>query len=213
MENVTKNLRIIAIGAIIGIILVGCNAKASAKSSIGGRASPVSDFSFDLSESGQGIKITDYTGNGGSVIIPANIEDMPVVEINYLAFSSKVSITSIVVPDSVEKIGMNAFSFLVNLTTIALPNGLKVISNNTFSGCKSLKKVNLPTNLEAIHGQAFSGCSELIELDIPTSITSIKFLSQFGDDEVSNNYAFTGCGKLPIRTRQKLQEFGYKGSF
>jgi hypothetical protein len=216
MKNVRKNWRITVLAALILLQFTGCGGKASAQSG-GGKASPVSDFSYDLSEDGQGIKITSYTGSGGSVVIPSKIEDMPVVEIGQYALSAKIvrreSITSIVVPKSVVKIGIQAFSYLVNLTAITLPDDLKVIPGNAFSGAKSLRKISLPSGLEAIHGQAFSGCSELAELVIPESISSIKFLEQFDDEESPNNHAFAGCGKLPIRTRQKLQEFGYKSGF
>jgi hypothetical protein len=216
MKSTRKNWRIVVMGTIVLLHLIGCDGKSSAQSSNGGRnASPVSDFSYNLSGDGQGIKIIRYTGTGGSVVIPSNIEDLPVVEIGPRAFTGQVSrrqaITSIVVPSSVKEIGMNAFSYLENLTTITLPDGLKAIRNNTFSACKSLRKVNLPPSLEAIYGQAFSGCSELVELDIPESLESIKFLAQFSDDEDPDNFAFAGCNKLPIRTRQKLKELGYGG--
>lgn len=195
----------------------GCTGKTSAQSGNDKNASPVSAFSYDLSEDGQGIRITGYSGEGGDVVIPSKIEDIPVVEIGQLSFTGQITkrqtITSVTVPASVVRIGMNAFSYLANLTTVTLPDNLKVISNNTFSACKSLRKVNLPSSLEAIHGQAFSGCGELVDLVIPASITSIKFLAQFSDEEEPNNYAFAGCGKLPIRTRQKLQEFGYSSGF
>jgi hypothetical protein len=217
MRHVRECWRITTLAVLILSLFVGCGGKTSAQSSTNRNASPVSDFSYDLSEDGLGIKITGYTGSGGLVIIPSVIEDMPVVEIGQLAFSGQIvkrqAITSIVIPTSVVKIGMNAFSYLVNLTSITLPDDLKIISNNLFSACKSLRKVNLPANLEAIHGQAFSGCGELAELIIPESLASIKFLSQFTEEEDPNNYAFTGCGKLPIRTRQKIQGFGYTSGF
>jgi hypothetical protein len=216
MKNTGKNWKIIVTMALILSHFIGCSGKTSAQTG-GGRTSPVSDFSFDLSEDGQGIKIKGYSGSGGPVVIPSKIEDLPVVEIGQAAFTGQIgnrqAITSIVVPTSVTKIGRQAFSHLVNLTSITLPDSLKVIPINAFSGCKSLRKVKLPSGLEAISGQAFSGCSELAELDIPSSITNIKFLGQFTDDEEPANNAFAGCGKIPIRIRQKLQGFGYTSGF
>jgi hypothetical protein len=211
MKNARKSWKIIVIGTLISLHLIGCGGKTSAQSS------PISDFSYDLSEDGQGIAITGYTGAGGSVIIPSKIEDLPVVEIGQLAFTGQIAsrqaITSIQIPAGVVKIGMGSFSYLVNLTEITLPDGLKIIPSKVFSGSRSLRKVKLPASLEAINGQAFSGCSELAELDIPASLAGIRFLGTFDDDEAPNNQAFAGCGKLPIRTRQKLQEFGYKSGF
>jgi hypothetical protein len=217
MKNTKRHWRIIVMATLILLQFIGCVKKVSAQSGNGRKASPVSDFSYDLSEDSQGIKITGYTGAGGLVVIPSEIENLPVVEIGQLAFTGQIAkrraITSVIVPSSVVKIGMNAFSYLINLTEITLPDGLKILPNNIFSACKSLRKVTLPSSLEAIHGQAFSGCGELAELVIPLSLASIKFMGQFSDDEDLDNYAFAGCSKLPIKTRQKLQGFGYKSGF
>lgn len=206
-------------GMIILFLMAGCSGKSAAQSSSKAtKASPVSDFSYDLSKDGNGIKITGYTGAGGAVIIPSKIEDMPVVEIGQYSFSGQAStnraaITSIVLPESVVEIGMNAFTYTA-ITSVTLPDSLKIIPANAFSGCSKLNKINLPANLEGIAGEAFSGCSELSELIIPAALTSVKFLDKhyyYDGVEESENHAFAGCGKLPIKTRQKLKEFGYVG--
>jgi hypothetical protein len=215
MKSVRKNWKMIVAGMLILLHFTVSIGKTSAQS---GSTSPVSDFSFDLSEDGEGIKITGYTGNGGAVAIPSEIEDLPVVEIGQLAFTAgqsarRQAVTSLTVPSSVVIIGMRAFSYLADLEEVTLPDGLKIIPGNLFSACKSLRKVNLPASLEAIHGQAFSGCGELVELAIPESLAGIKFMDQYGDEEVPDNFAFAGCGKLPIRIRQRLQKFGYESWF
>lgn len=180
-------------------------------------AAPASDFSYDLSEDGAGIKITGYTGKGRALVIPAVIEDMPVVEIGEQAFqgawgnkapNNRDAITSVVVPDSVTTIGEYAFADIDELTEVRLPDSLKVIPGGAFSNCGKLSKANLPASLEVIELSAFAGCSELTELTIPADLQPVKFLYYSG-----NTDAFKGCGKLPIKTRQRIKELGYGGEF
>ena len=203
-------------------------------------AAPASDFSYDLSEDGAGIKITGYTGKGRALVIPAVIEDMPVVEIGEQAFqgaggnkapNNRDAITSVVVPDSVTTIGEfafadideltevrlpdsvttigdYAFADIDELTEVRLPDSLKVIPGGAFSNCGKLSKANLPASLEVIDVFAFSGCGELTELTIPADLQPVKFLDYYGHTD-----AFKGCGKLPIKTRQRIKELGYGGEF
>ena len=186
------------------------------------KATPASDFSYELTADKSGVLIKGYSGNGGIVIIPATIEDMPVKEIGGSAFSGSARdlerptnrITEIVVPDSVVKIEAGAFNNMQNLTKATLPNGVKKIGE-IFRGCKKLTTVNLPTSLEVITTLAFHECSELNNLIIPDSINSVRFAHDTGVDllDMPDNSAFVGCGKLPLATRAKIEAWGYTSGF
>jgi len=216
-----KRKSIAVLAFVLVIAFTACskiNAQSGGKSSSGGKASPVSDFSYDLTKDGTGIIITDYTGQGGNVVIPSTIENYPVKRIGNYAFQGEEDeyavnncdkITSIVVPDSVEEIGFKAFAYINELTQVTLPNGLKIIQHTMFKDCKKLKKANLPSNLELINYKAFEYCGELSELIIPDSLTKVEFIGFFGNSPDS----FYGCRKLPIATRQKIKNLGYTGSF
>jgi hypothetical protein len=208
---------------ILGAVLVGCGgggsgggSGGSGGSAAGGTvknskgAAPSTDFSFDLTEDGEGVVITGYSGNGGKVVIPAAIEDVPVVEIRWRAFRENYDITELVVPDSVITIGSEAFASMDSLTAVTLPDGLKKIPSSLFAYyngtshyCEKLTTVNLPAGLESVGSGAFTGAGELVNLTIPDSLTGVKFTGA----------AFYGCGKVPIKTRQRLKELGYEGSF
>jgi hypothetical protein len=184
-------------------------------------AAPSTDFSFDLTEDGAGVVITGYSGKGGKVVIPAAIEDVPVVEIRVRAFRENYDITELVVPDSVITIGAAAFAGMGSLTAVTLPDGLKKIPAVLFSQsiayfkssdvihreeypCGPLTTINLPAGLESVGADAFAHAGELVNLTIPDSLTGVAF---------ENNYVFSGCGKLPLKTRQRLKDLGYTGSF
>jgi len=200
---------------------------------------PVSDFSYGQTADRKGVVITGYTGRGGAILIPPTIEDLPVLEIGKDAFRGRVNnnwqrasyitsivipnsvkiirqdafyyaanITSLVIPDSVETIeegDFGTFGNMSNLTRVTLPDGLKVIPSYAFPSCAKLTAINLPASLESIGQSAFISCSALTDLVIPDSLTSIRF--------TRGGSAFLRCGKLPIRTRQRLQELGYRDEF
>jgi hypothetical protein len=228
VKNARKNWKVIVIGTLILLHFVGCNGKTSAQSASGKKASPVSDFSYDLSTDGTGIKITGYTGKGGVVVIPSTIEDMPVVQItgtedsNAGAFMGRIidggqvfpaiNITEIVVPASVTVIGPAAFCGIDNLTKATLSDGIKTLPSAVFRDCRNLTTVNLPASLEEIGMMAFNGCTELNNLIIPEILNSINFI-EMGAPGSKTNFAFSGCGKLPIKTRQRIQDLGYPNGF
>jgi hypothetical protein len=145
---------------------------------------------------------------------------MPVVEIANHAFmgadDNKVpkntdNITSIAVPASVVVINYSAFRDIDELVSVTLPDGIKEIPESCFVDCKKLTTVNLPASLEAINRSAFLRCGELNNLVIPASLTSMQFKDFKTPDP--NNRAFLGCGKLPIKTRQTIQGWGYTSGF
>jgi hypothetical protein len=131
-----------------------------------------------------------------------------------------------VVPDSVERIQTDlwdssqrdseAFEYMQGLTKVTLPDSLRVIPESAFFSSRKLASINLPASLEEIGYSAFQNCVELTDLVIPDSLTSIRFPDLSNGptrDQFGNNYAFYGCQKLPIRTRQRLQEWGYESGF
>jgi len=257
MKNLNKNFIIVFV-TLIGLFLIGCFGRnpstagssqstavvASQNSPAIVRESPVTDFSYDLTADGRGIRITGYTGRGGAVVIPSKIEDIQVLEIGPWAFSGGRNsntqdinniLTSIIIPDSVEIIGNNAFyrnnkirnliipdsitiigdsafASMSELRNVTLSNNLKVIPRCLFQLSRNLTSVNFPLVLEEIHALAFEGCRELNEIIIPDTLTSIRFIDNFEGGSRANN-AFVECQKLPIRTRQRLQELGYTGIF
>jgi len=148
------------------------------------------DFKIDLSKSGDAITITGYTGNVTKVVLPAEIEGIPVRTIGSSAFRNNKNITSIVIPNTV--------------TTI--DNGASTAAVGAFSGCSNLSSVTLSNSLTKIGSNAFASCSKLTSIVIPNSVTSIgesAFLDTGLDsvaipDSVTSigNSAFAYCKSL-----------------
>jgi hypothetical protein len=190
----------------IGVALAGCGKKdagGSGGSSGGddvsvsvsvpkaGKAAPATDFTYDLSEDGKGVVIKTYTGDGGALVIPAEIEKLPVVELYERAFYGETDssygpgygLTSVVIPASVKKIGDQAFMRCGKLTSVTIQG----------------------TGVEVGFG-AFRYCTDLSELVIPEGdnvlvMTDLDFWSAYD--------AFVGCKKLPLAMRSSLNAMGF----
>ena len=132
-----------------------------------------SDFEWEKNADGTSITITGYTGTDTDVVIPSTIGNLPVTAISNNAFCNKTTLTSIIVPQSVQTIGSGAFCYCEALETITLPDNLEVINSNTFLACFSLKQVNIPTNCQSIGDLAFMACESLSTIVFPEGVTYI----------------------------------------
>ncbi|AKB34206.1 Chitin binding protein [Methanosarcina siciliae HI350] len=146
------------------------------------QASPASDFTY--TSDGSSITITEYIGSDGIVIIPAEIEGLPVTTIGAGAFADCSGLTTLSIPNSVTTIGTRAFEDCSALTSLSIPDSVTTIGDNAFSDCSGLTTLSIPDSVTSIGNYMFQGCSGLTTLSIPDSVTSI------------GNYMFQGCSGL-----------------
>ena len=130
------------------------------------------------------VEITKYTGNAEEIVIPAEIEGLPVTAIGNAAFFNRLQLTSVSLPESITSIGSRAFQGCSYLTSIAIPDGVTTIGEETFADCIRLTSVSLPDSITSIGENAFCGCCALADISFPDGVTSI------GD------YAFGCCENL-----------------
>jgi hypothetical protein len=167
------------------------------------------DFQFEIIEEGESrtITITLYTGSLTEVLIPEEIDGLPVTAIGDLAFSAfdgetktftGMGLSQVTIANTVTSIGNYAF-YQNNLVALELPAGVSAIGEAAFAGnqltslvipegLKSLgveafarnhlSGVSLPSSLTSISGEAFTE-NKLTSVDIPGGVTSI------------GNYAFS----------------------
>ena len=87
--------------------------------------------------------------------------------------NNSLSISSIIIGDSITSIGRSAFESCFELTSITIPNSVTSIGDSTFSGCSGLTSITIPDSVTIIGDGAFSECSGLNSITIPNSVTSI----------------------------------------
>ncbi|MGI6769723.1 MAG: leucine-rich repeat protein [Bacilli bacterium] len=100
-----------------------------------------SDFSYEIIDNK--IKITKYIGNSSTVVIPSRIGDKKVAVIEDNAFKNKTKITSLSLPNGLEQIGEFAFENL-SLTELIIPDSVQLIKEGALKGVNGLVSITLP---------------------------------------------------------------------
>jgi len=126
----------------------------------------------DLANEYQCASITGYSGPGGNIVIPDEIDGYPVTSIFIDAFRGNSDILSVVIPEGVTYIWQGAFSMMPNLTSITLPEGITGIGEGAFAENENLTSITLPSTLSNLPDYAFAGTG-LTSIEIPSSVTSI----------------------------------------
>jgi predicted ribosomally synthesized peptide with SipW-like signal peptide len=125
------------------------------------------------------------TENATEVVIPSEINGIPVTSIGAEAFDSNTTITSVTIPDTVTEIGNDAFSDCANLSSVKLGDGITSLSAGIFSGCTNLRSLTLPNTITSIEARALhsSGIESII---IPSNVKEIATSSFFDCENLTS---------------------------
>lgn len=121
----------------------------------------------------------------GTVYIPAEIGDFPVVSIS---FGGNTTIETLYVPNTVATYGYRCFKNSTTLKQVLMYESELVntregtIGEQAFYGCTNLEKLELPDNVTIIDGNAFSLTTSSLSMNIPGSLERIE------------DYAFSNSG-------------------
>ncbi len=153
------------------------------------QTTPPEDFTYSFNAKHQ-VTITGYTGSGGKVIIPSQIEGCSVTAIAKGAFQDNKYLTEVVVPDSVITIQGQAFKNCISLSDVHLSNNLHKIVTTTFNGCIGLKNINIPDSVVELKDNTFHD-SPLSTLHIGKGLASVN-TEAFYNGEYNFDGQFTG---------------------
>ena len=128
------------------------------------------------------------TCTDNEVVIPTYIDGYKVTKIDESAFEGCTTITTIVIPDSVEYIGNYAFSGCTSFGSVTIPNGVTEIGTAAFSGCIALKSVDIPSSITTVGSRIFENCTALESVTLNDSLTNIGY------------HAFAGCTSIQVIT-------------
>jgi len=130
-------------------------------------------FTYTINSDGITLTITGYAGSDGTVIIPSNINFLPVTSIGDFAFIDCFILTSVTIPNGVTSIGEDAFYNCYFLASVTIPNGVTNIEDGAFIDCWPLTDVTIPDSVISIGDYAFWNCFGLTNITIGTNVTSI----------------------------------------
>ena len=135
--------------------------------------SPVTDFEFELSDSGDYWILIKYSGNSDLVVIPEKVDGKYVKEIGSSAFYKCTCLTTVMIPDNVISIGEYAFVDCTNLKEVIIPESVRIIGGGAFSRCSNLSDIKLPSGITSLEQGVFDGCESLTSIIIPDNVISI----------------------------------------
>jgi hypothetical protein len=101
------------------------------------------DAQYSYTTNNGTVTITQYTGPGGAVSIPAIIAGLPVTTIGDFAFYYSSNLTSVTIPEGVTNIGFEAFYSCIELTGVTIPNSLIRIGDWAFQDCTNLAAITV----------------------------------------------------------------------
>lgn len=142
--------------------------------------------------------VVSHCEKSGDIVIPAELEGLPVTKIFDTAFYSD-TITSIVLPDSIDELGENMCAGCTSLKSVKLPANITSIPEFAFNGCTSLEKIDIPSGVTEIGRCAFDGCRSLKEVKLPESLEKLSD-SCFCDCALESVEIPKGVTEIPLRS-------------
>lgn len=189
-------------------------------------ANPASDFNYDLADDNVSVIITKYKGNAKNVVIPSEIEGLPVSTLGADVFYENKTIESVVMPDTIKLIGTykdykgpsdavyfyyysNCFRRCSNLKSVIISKNITSIPTYCFDDCTSLENIVLPDGLKYIGGAAFEGCAALKTVKFPDSLEEFgtvyyRYPDYASDAIYYGSYAFSRTGLTHIELPDAL---------
>ena len=154
-------------------------------------------FETEDTEGGVIIKrVTDIKGD--TLVIPAEIDGKPVVEVDPHAFlyTDPSNVVSLKVECSLQDLGFLYVSSFSSLEKIEIGEGIVKLDKREFNYCKNLKSIHLPDSLEEIGDSEFLGNRALEEVYFG------KGLKRIGSQ------AFCGCNLKSVVFPDSLEVIG-----
>ncbi len=152
---------------------------------------------FTYTNHGDSIEITGFDNSVSDVVIPSEMEDLPVTTIGNMAFFGS-SITSLVMPNTVIVIDDYAFMGCEALTDVTFSENLTTISLAAFSNCTSLSEVTIPQSVTSLEFSAFSKC---------TALTAVTILN--ADCEIYDSASTISNGSVLDASSEDVQQIPY----
>lgn len=100
------------------------------------------------------------------LVIPSEIEGLPVTTIGRKAFKGQKLINDLRIPEGVKDIKESAFEGCILLRYIILPDSIKNIGYMAFAECKNLSGVYISGAIRSLDGSAFYGSADNFELGV-----------------------------------------------
>lgn len=164
--------------------------------------------------------VANISNYNSHVILPQEINSLPIIEIANTAFSDGEDIETLEIPDTVQCIGMYAFSGCRNLKTVVerktnfkLTQKELLLRDGAFIGCSRLKSVMLNKCIVLAGKSVFQRCHHLEQIGERNQIygvrvpdfcfqacVSLEYLTFMSNSVELGNNVFNWCTALKTLT-------------
>lgn len=127
---------------------------------------------------GSEIRINLYEGTNPEVIIPTEIDGLPVTQIHPNAFKGNKTITSVVLPEGITEIPEEFFRGCDKLKNVKIPNTIEKINRLAFFDTHLNGVILFPSSLTSIGSEAFVWCDVngiIIQNDIEIDYNAFNY--------------------------------------
>jgi len=155
------------------------------------------DYSYKTNRGA--LTLTKYTGPAGNVVIPSNINGLPVTTFVAELFDPVAkTMTSVTIPTSIIWLPMWAIEHCDLLTTVNIPASVTRIDGAPFYSCRHLKTITVDSQnpcYSSVDGVLYDKqqtllvqypCAKTGHFRIPESVTNIHIYSMYGSVGVSS---------------------------
>lgn len=191
MKKIIKKLLIITLAAVTAITampLTGIDAADifTFKASAAEKSEPFmwGDYECIIINTNE-VEIKTYYGDDTEIVIPSEINGMPVTSIGENSFhgndrsyyhpnsANNNNIRRVVIPSSVKSIGHEAFTFIESLSEVILSEGLEIIGEFAFADCPLLTEIRLPESFKSFSFTSFENTG-ITELVLGSNVTNLS---------------------------------------
>jgi len=133
-------------------------------------------YGMTFKENETGLTLTDITdlpSDNTVVIIPDEVDGVPVTVIGNSAFRSQSYLKCVVFGKNIQTVEEEAFCQCSELQKVVMNDKLKTIGDSAFSGCSKLHDITVGSNIEYIGESAFLSCGSLNEFKLPDTVKHI----------------------------------------
>lgn len=179
MKRIVAGLLAVAIVFGSGTVLPAENLRNSAVITVSAEDEDIFVYGdFQCKKRYDEIEIVKYLAHDVSIVIPDNIDGLPVVGIGEGAFADTIVTQEVEFPDTLRYIGESAFANNWTLREVILPDSVNSIGKYAFEYCTALKILKMPDNEYMDIGiYAFQGCSNIKEI----TWEGYSYKDNFGD--------------------------------
>lgn len=151
--------------------------------------------------------ITAYAGEDVEIVVPEQVEGVPVTRLGYEAFAMNRKITSVKLPSTLRRIDAAAFGGCTGIRYMAIPEGVEVIRSSAFNSCTGLVCLQLPSTLIEYHedGGMLYSCENVMLLVTPGTPIAQKAPQLYaGSDDVA--LVYLGSTEADMMLSRKVKE-------